>query len=389
MAPGTLEHTITALAGIERLPASPGERAAAEWIARELEGLGCRVRLEDEPAHGSFVRPVALLSAKGAAAGVAALRGRRWVGVAGGALAAAGIADDVASGPRVMRRLLRKRRTVNVVAEAGDLSAGRTLVILAHHDAAPSGVLFNQAPQKWVYKHFPALIDRTDTSLPLWWPAVGAPALVAVGSLLGSRRLTRIGIRWSLLTVATLVDIGRRPAVPGANDNLTAVASLVEIARRLRDDPVADLRVMLVSCGSEESLQEGILGFSARHFGSLPKASTWFVNLETLGSPELALLEGEGVLAMREYDERWKDFVTNAAAGGGVKIRRGLRSRSSTDGSITQRAGYPTVTFVSVNEYKALSNYHLPSDTPENVNYETVGQAIDATEAAIRALAAS
>lgn len=389
MVPSTVEHTITALARIERLPTSPGEREAAEWIGRELEALGCRVRIEDEPAHGSFVRPVALLSATGAAAGLAALRGRRWIGVAGGALAAAGIAEDVASGPRFLRRLLRKRRTVNVVAETGDRDAGRTLVVLAHHDAAPSGVLFNQAPQKWVWKHYPALIDRTDTSLPLWWPAVGGPALVAVGSLLGGRRVTRVGVRMCLITVAILIDIGRRPAVPGANDNLTAVASLVEIARRLQEDPVADLRVLLVSCGSEESLQEGILGFERRHFGSLPKASTWFVNLETLGSPELALLEGEGVLAMREYDERWKDFVTNAGAAGGVTIRRGLRSRSSTDGSIAQRAGYPTATLVSVNEYKALSNYHLPSDTPENVNYETVAQAIEATEATIRALASS
>jgi Zn-dependent M28 family amino/carboxypeptidase len=389
MARGTLEHTISTLADLQRLPTSPGERQAAEWIARELETLGCRVKLEDEQAHGSFVRPVALLSAKGALAGVLALRGWRRVGVAGGALAAAGIAEDVASGPRFMRRFLRSRRTVNAVAETGDSTAGRTLVVLAHHDAAPSGVLFNQSPQKWVWKHFPALIDRTDTSLPLWWPAVGAPALVVLGSLLGSRRLTRVGVRMCLITVATLVDIGRRPAVPGANDNLTAVASLVEIARRLQENPVADLRVLLVSCGSEESLQEGILGFERRHFQNLPKASTWFVNLETLGSPELALLEGEGVLAMREYDESWKDFVTDAAAGGGVIIRRGLRSRSSTDGSITQRAGYPTVVLVSVNEYKALSNYHLPSDTPENVNYETVGQAIDATEATIRALASS
>jgi hypothetical protein len=389
MAPGTVEDTISTLARLPRLPTSPGERQAAEWVARELGGLGCRVTLEDEQAHGSFARPLALLSAKGALAGLLALRGRRWIGVVGGALSAAGIAEDVASGPRVMRRFLRRRRTVNVVAETGDLSAGRTLVILAHHDAAPSGALFNQGPQKWVYEHFPALIDRTDTSLPLWWPAVLGPALVAVGSLLGIRLLTRVGARMGLLTVAILVDIGRRPAVPGANDNLTAVASLVEIARRLQETPVVDLRVLLVSCGAEESLQEGILGFERRHFGNLPKGSTWFVNLETVGSPELVLLEGEGVLAMREYDEGWKDFVTRAAAEGGVTVRRGLRSRSSTDGSIAQRAGYPTATFVSVNEYKALSNYHLPSDTPENIDYETVGQAIDATEATIRALAVS
>ncbi len=201
---------------------------------------------------------------------------------------------------------------------------------------------------------------------------------MSAGSLLGRPGLIRAGMRTGLLAVASLLDIGRRPAVPGANDNLSAVAGLLELARRLQERPVEGLRVLLVSCGAEEALQEGMLGLARRHFLSLPTGSTWFVNLETVGSPELALLEGEGVLAMREYEEQFKDFVTEQAAAAGVRIRRGLRSRSSTDGSIARRAGYPTVTLISVNAWKALSNYHLPTDTPENVNYETVSRAIEA-----------
>jgi len=383
-----LERTIAALARLERLPTSAGEREAARWIARELGELGCRVAIEEEAAHGSFARPVGLLSALGVASGLAALRGRRALGALGGALAAAGIADDVASGPRVLRRRLRRRRTWNVVAEAGDPSSERTLVVLAHHDAAPSGIIFDQRPQKWVWERWPALVENTDTSLPLWWPTIAGPALVSAGSLLGRPGLVRAGMRTGLLAVASLLDIGRRPAVPGANDNLSAVAGLLELARRLQERPVEGLRVLLVSCGAEEALQEGMLGLARRHFPSLPTGSTWFVNLETVGSPELALLEGEGVLAMREYEEQFKDFVTEQAAAAGVRIRRGLRSRSSTDASIARRAGYPTVTLISVNAWKALSNYHLPTDTPENVNYETVSRAIEAAEATLRALAA-
>jgi len=39
-----LERTVTALARLERLPTSAGEREAARWIARELGELGCRSR---------------------------------------------------------------------------------------------------------------------------------------------------------------------------------------------------------------------------------------------------------------------------------------------------------------------------------------------------------
>ena len=51
------------------------------------------------------------------------------------------------------------------------------------------------------------------------------------------------------------------------------------------------------------------------------------------------------------------------------------------------RRGYPTACLVSVNRYKALSNYHLPSDTPENVDYRTVLGALGVVEATARELA--
>jgi Iap family predicted aminopeptidase len=56
---------------------------------------------------------------------------------------------------------------------------------------------------------------------------------------------------------------------------------------------------------------------------------------------------------------------------------------------IPSRAGYPTATITSMDRYKALSNYHKMSDTPENVDYRTVFHALTLTEAVARELAAS
>ena len=68
---------------------------------------------------------------------------------------------------------------------------------------------------------------------------------------------------------------------------------------------------------------------------------------------------------------------------------RGLRARSSTDSVIPSRAGYPTATITSFEpDTKLLSNYHLPTDTPENLDHSTVGEALDLTEALARRLAA-
>ena len=57
-----------------------------------------------------------------------------------------------------------------------------------------------------------------------------------------------------------MADIGTRASVPGANDNLSAVGAVIALAERLRDRPVKDVRVLLVSTGSEESFSEGMQG---------------------------------------------------------------------------------------------------------------------------------
>jgi Zn-dependent M28 family amino/carboxypeptidase len=217
----------------------------------------------------------------------------------------------------------------------------------------------------------------------MWWPAVLGPALVA----LGGRRLRRVGRGLSLGTALFMADIGRHKAVPGANDNLTGVAVLVGLADRLRDRPVEGLRVILLSAGAEETLQEGIRGYAERHFPELATDSTFFLNVDSVGCANLTMLEGEGPFRMREYTETFKDLVARVAERTGVPLRREMRARTSTDGTVPLRAGYPTATLVSINEFKSIDNYHWPTDVPDNVNLATVEHALTLTEAVVRELA--
>ncbi|TMM35471.1 MAG: Zn-dependent exopeptidase M28 [Actinobacteria bacterium] len=392
-----LRSVVEQLAPIPRLPTSPGERAAAELIRDRLAGLGARAGIEEVPARSSYAWPIGMLSALAAGAGLAALRGHRLshhglsghrvIGVVGGALAAAGIVDDISGRWLVGRRtVMRPRTAYNVVAQLGPAEATRTLCVLAHHDAAPSGVVFQQVAQEWLAEHRPDVVERMTSNPPLWWPVIAGPALVALGSATGHRWLTRVGVAASATSLAAMVDIGRRPAVPGANDNLTGVAALVALADRWRTDPVPGLRLLLVSAGAEEALQEGIRGFAARHFPQLPPQRTWFVNLDTIGSGRLVLLEGEGPVRMRDYAAGVKDLVAGCAAAEGIELLRGLRSRNSTDGAVPNRYGYPTATIVSVDHRKLIPHYHLDTDLPEHVDYGCVARAVRLVEAVARKL---
>src|SRR5216683_761921 len=383
-----LHRIVRDLARIPRLPTSAGERAAASRIRQELTDRGCHAVAWEEAAFSSYAWPIGLMSAAAVAAAIAGGRGKRAFGVLGGALAALGIADDISGESMIGRRLLmRPRTTVNVVAETGDRTARRTLCVTVHHDAAPSGLVFDQTIHEWFAAHHPGLLARVKTNPPLWWPVVAGPALVSLGSLLNSSLMRRTGFVLAAGSVAAMADIGRRPAVPGANDNLSGVAAALALAQALRKVPLSGLRVVIVSAGAEEALQEGIRAFAGRYRGTLPADGTWFLNLDTVGSGQLILLEAEGPIRMRPYDREFKDLVADCAAAAGVPLLRGFRSRNSTDGSVPSKRGYRTATVVSIDDRRLLPNYHLDSDVPENVDYNCVAMAARLAEAVARTLA--
>jgi Zn-dependent M28 family amino/carboxypeptidase len=213
------------------------------------------------------------------------------------------------------------------------------------------------------------------------------PALAGLGALTGAGPLRRLGAGIAAGSALAFLDISTRTVVPGANDNLTAVAVILELARALREQPVRGVRVLLVSTGSEESFMEGMRGWVRRHGPGLDPGRTRVVVLETLGSPELILLEGEGMIWMNDYDEGVREFLAECAQLAGVPLRRGLRLGFATDALSALRGGLRTATLASCDEYKMPSNYHSQRDVPGNVDFGTVAAAVRVAEAAIRTAA--
>jgi Zn-dependent M28 family amino/carboxypeptidase len=385
-----LREVVQSLAPLDRTPCSPGEREAATWIERRLRIAGCEhVALEEEPSWGPFPPLSTGLGVLSALAAGLVLRGHRTAGALASLIALGGLVDEIHNGPRVVRRKLRRRRTtLNVVGRLGDAEAARTLVVLAHHDAPQTGVIFDQRVARALYERAPELIGRMKTGPPQWWAVVGGPLLTLGAAVLGRRRAATAGLALSLGATGFLADIRRSPTVPGANDNLSGVAGLVALAEMLRARPVPGLRVLLVSCGAEETLQDGIRAFMSRHGDELATGRSFFINLDTIGSPHLVMLEGEGPLHMEDYaGPSLRDLIESCAEDHGVTLERGVRARASTDGIIPSRAGFPTATLISLAPWRLPSNYHLMTDVPENLDYGTLAEAVRLTYASARALA--
>ena len=380
---------IRELAAMERPSASDGERRAAELIAGRLRALGCETTIEEERAHGGYWWPIGLVNGLAAVGGALTLRRgglrRRALTAALAGAGAAALWDDLGHGRRWFRRaVLPHRATWNVVAEMGDADAERTVVFIAHHDAAHSGLVFHPVLPRIPLKLAPRLHARAGRSFPLMYAVWLGPVLVCAGSIVGARRALAAGSAIAAAATAAMVDIGARAAVPGANDNLSAVGAVIALAARLRDQPVEGVRVLLVSTGSEESFSEGMQGFGRRHFSELDRDRTEMVCLECLGGPTLIVIEGEGMLRMRDYPTHMREALADAAADTGQHIVRGLRTTAATDAIIPLRAGYDVATLASIDETKLPMNYHWPNDVPDALHWDTIEGAIAVCEEFVR-----
>ena len=354
---------ITELAAIERPSASPGERRAAEWIVERLGEGATAARIETEPAHGThlpFVLPSAL-------ALVAGLVRSRSVATLVAAVASAAIVDELEGRRRLVRRLLQRRETHNVVAELGNARGSRTVVFVSHHDVARSwaaafGALVSAPPP-------PLLGGRP---LPIAPTLAYAPLTVLLGVAGGVRAVRRVGIALCAFIVVLFSDIARRAPVPGANDNASGAAAVLGVARDLGDSPPESVRVVLLSAGSEETMLEGMDAFLRRHRAELDPARTLVVCLDMIGWDRLVLRESEGVL--RRYGTRPADLdlVLAAARAASIPVEVAPPSVSPSDGLAARWAGLPTIFLSSAAAGGGYPNYHRPSDVPENVNVETV-----------------
>jgi Zn-dependent M28 family amino/carboxypeptidase len=184
-------------------------------------------------------------------------------------------------------------------------------------------------------------------------------------------------------------EIGARDVVPGANDNATAVAVLMSLARWLADAPPPDTRVILLSTGSEESNQEGMIAFAKRHFGELPRDRTKVICLDTVGSPKLVILAGEGMLGVQDYSPGMHSLLTSCADELGIDVYDRIRFRNATDGIIALKAGYESSMIGSADEHRIGTNYHWPTDTADRIDYGTVADCARLVALAIERIAAS
>lgn len=155
---------------------------------------------------------------------------------------------------------------------------------------------------------------------------------------------------------------------PGANDNGSGSATLLQLARSLQGiDTANDLK--LVWFDGEEAGLLGSIAHVKAHPEDTPR-TIQMINMDMVGSPNGAV----------GYDlgHRTSNAVSDAVKG--VMLRTGLQGQmwperhSRSDHASFDDVGIPSVDFgVSVrNVSKQDPNYHSPRDTPDKINLDVL-----------------
>jgi Zn-dependent M28 family amino/carboxypeptidase len=178
---------------------------------------------------------------------------------------------------------------------------------------------------------------------------------------------------------ASLASAGEAHRVhPGADDNASGLAGLLELARRLRAGPALRRSVLLVGFGAEEFGQLG-----SREFldcGPIaPPAIVAMVNLDQIGRAESRTPRVYGVGSGIGLEA----LVEAAARGRGVKAQLHAWSSPRSDHYRFLRQEIPALLF-----HTGLHDqYHRPSDVPGLVEIKGALRVVDLAERVIRDLA--
>jgi hypothetical protein len=192
--------------------------------------------------------------------------------------------------------------------------------------------------------------------------------------------------------------------LPGADDNASGAAGLLELGRMLTRAGALHSEVMLVAYANEEPpfFASEDMG-SAVHAASLTGRPLKMICLEMIGyyTPEQpwtswtmrALFPNDGEFAA--VAGGWRDValtreVKRAIAGAGMEVASATLPHSLIDASDQRNywsRGWPAV-MVGDTAYLRNSNYHTRRDTPDTLDYMRMARVVDGVFSAVAHMAA-
>ena len=358
----------------ERGAGTDAERRAANMLAGRLRAAGRRVEIEPTYVHPSYAL-VALIHVVVAIAASVISVSYPAPAFAAVLVAATALYFDLSTRFYLARRLLFRRASQNVVSPGPRPDAPLRLILVAHCDAARTGLIFGERSLRLARRLSPRARRLLGPWRIVFWGGMAA-LLPALGL-----RMAGIDAEWVaaiqliptvLLIVAAfaLADIALSKVVPGAYDNASGVAAVLSVAEELDAGDVEHLDVWVVFTGAEEALGEGMRAFLRSHRDEIDRERTVIVNVDSVSFGEVHYATSEGPVIATPMDPELIELSEAIAAAGSEDHRaRPLRSPLGTDALAAAVRGLRAITVTGLDaDGLPPAWYHTHDDTPDRVD---------------------
>jgi hypothetical protein len=343
----------------------PPEEQARAYIRRVLTEAGI-TSLEEQPfltrptIGVAFTIPLNLALA----GNLVSLAGRLGTLVGGLAtLFSAAIVSRLYGGQRQPLEFLEPRfPSANQIARLPAADTRRHIVVLVGHTDTQKKQTIAE-PQ---YKQ--AMLRVTTT----WLAVLLINGCAQLAQLTGVRWLPRI-VQWlSAAMLGMVLQQGwgeeRHSFVAGANDNATAVACLLGLGAYLKRHSLQHTEVWLAFTGAEEVMCVGMHNFLNRYGADLRDA--WFIDFEMVGTHTIAYVTQHSGLS---YLHAYTPDADSLALAERTAQRHPDLQVSGREMVIVEevgalrRRGFRGICLVGVGRDGWLANWHLYSDTVDNI----------------------
>ena len=307
-----------------RLAGTRGERQAAEYIRGQLESYGYKVKVQEFRFVGRAARTRIKAGLLLAAFIASLFLSARYSIIAFIALL---------SLSHVLPRAMPKRKSQNIIGTLRPKRPKRHVLIGAHYDSARCIISYRlNIFLKLVL--FPAicafaicLLARLLGVLPLGWPVVW----------------TILALIFFPVGVGIFISTSSRRVSPGANDNASGVAVMLEAARTAAESP-ADVELAFVAFGAEEQGLEGSRAFVKKQKIADEKIAV--LNLDMLGAGRQPfVVEGNGLIRRARTSPQLNEVLIGCCRRAGLKPKLWWASIAGHDHIPFVRAKLPATTF--------------------------------------------
>jgi hypothetical protein len=241
------------------------------------------------------------------------------------------------------------------------------------------------------------LVAHLDSHRAVWWFAsdflvkamtiltplgifgmILAPLLYLLADLTGWMGLTYLTLILAVLHfvawfTGVTADLGAYS--PGANDNASAVGSVLALAERLKEQPLQHTQVWLAFTGCEETGCDGMRAFLGKYGTELKKAI--FLDFELVGIGErLAYLKTEGVIRPRRISPELEKRVLSVGAEFAIQPLRAAQFGAFTEGGAAWEYGFEAVCLLVLRQGSSLlPEWHRLTDRADRLQASALEKA--------------